>query len=136
MNEFDIGQVAFKVVANAQIEVYICRLLIISYSTVVRAQTWESHTCWWPHQDLRSCHSSAKEVSPDLANQRDYLQQSPDQRLLGLPAQPTPTMYMSQKGTKTPSKAVLRVPPLDILSFQPSLSSFSLLYPEELQSAG
>lgn len=35
MNEFDIGQVAFRVVVNAQIEMYIWKLLIISYSTVV-----------------------------------------------------------------------------------------------------
>lgn len=138
MNEFDIGQVAFRVVVNTQIEMYIWELLIISYSTVVSAggQTWESHICWWPHQDLRSYHSSTKEVSPDLANQRGYLQQSPEQRWLDLPPNPPPHMYMSQKGKKTPSKAVLGAPPLHILNFQPSLSSFSLLYSEELQSAG
>lgn len=77
MNEFDIGQVAFEVVANAQIEMHIWRLLIINYSTVVssivKSTNMEITHMLWPHQDLGPYHSSAEEVSPDLANQRDYL---------------------------------------------------------------
>lgn len=37
MNELDIGEVIFKVIANAQMEVPSGDLLIINYSTVVRS---------------------------------------------------------------------------------------------------